>query len=572
MGKSRENYEQLSFLSGFGEENAEGANAVDDTNSTETEKNRQAKNNIENNKFHSEKPIKIADNSVLADSIARINSTEMHVIQHVDNFVNNVINIKKPTNSAEICAENIDSTKAENNATNSNDLTKMDKIGVIANHSTELEINGINSAKSTKDEVINTIGYNSTKSDNKSLNKCDATKSENISVNADNSSDSTKMKSEQSLRKGAEKVANQSNGGAGKRDKDWDDFNQLFSFRNLYRAHLRSRNSKRFVPSVVDYEMHISSNIIRLRYDVLRGEYAINAYKKFYIYEPKKRLIQACAYVDRVVQHCLCDNYLTGLIDSKLIYDNCACRKNKGLDFAVRRVKKHLQSFYNQYGTDGYCLRVDISKYFQSIDKEIVLKKLNRHVTNRYIMGLISRIVLGYDSEGLPIGNQISQTLAIFYLNDVDRFIKEVCRVKYYTRYMDDFFILHHDKAFLEDLTRLIREECEKDKLTLNAKTMIIPIKQGIDFIGKNFMLEDNGAVTVRLRQVNKRRIYRRIKYVAQSTPMSEQEIVHKRSVMASYTGLTKRIDGGRKLVFNARTRGERLARRRADGAEVESE
>lgn len=353
------------------------------------------------------------------------------------------------------------------------------------------------------------------------------------------------------------------NGGTGKRDKDWDFFNQLFSFRNLYRAHLRSRNSKREVPSVVDYEMHISSNITRLRYNILHGVYAINSYKTFYIYEPKKRLIQACAYVDRIVQHCLCDNYLTELIDSKLIYDNCACRKNKGIDFAVRRVKKHLQGFYKQYGTDGYCLRVDISKYFQSIDKEIVLKKLNRHVTNRYIMGLISRIVLGYDSEGLPIGNQISQTLAIYYLNDVDRFIKEVCRVKYYTRYMDDFFILHHDKAFLEDLTRLIREECEKDKLKLNAKTMIIPIRQGIDFIGKNFMLEDNGAVTVRLRQVNKRRIYRRIKYVAQTTPISEQEIVHKRSVMASYTGLTKRIDGGRKLVFNARLRGESLARRR---------
>lgn len=569
MGKNRENYEQLSFLSGFGEGNAEGAITVADSNSTKTEKNRQAKNKIENNKVHSEKPIKTAYNSVLADSIARINSTETHVIQHAHS---KEIDTNNSAKTEEIHAENIDSTKTEKNATNSNDLTKMDKIGVIANHSTELEINGINSIKSTKDEFVSTISYNSTKSDNKSLNICDATKSENISVNADDSNDSTKKKSEQSLRKGAEKVANQANGGAGKRDKDWDDFNQLFSFRNLYRAHLRSRNSKRFVPSVVDYEMHISSNIIRLRYDVLRGEYAINAYKKFYIYEPKKRLIQACAYVDRVVQHCLCDNYLTGLIDSKLIYDNCACRKNKGLDFAVRRVKKHLQSFYNQYGTDGYCLRVDISKYFQSIDKEIVLKKLNRHVTNRYIMGLISRIVLGYDSEGLPIGNQISQTLAIYYLNDVDRFIKEVCRVKYYTRYMDDFFILHHDKAFLEDLTRLIREECEKDKLTLNAKTMIIPIKQGIDFIGKNFMLEDNGAVTVRLRQVNKRRIYRRIKYVAQSTPMSEQEIVHKRSVMASYTGLTKRIDGGRKLVFNARTRGERLARRRADGAEVESE
>lgn len=545
MGKSRENYEQLSFFGAFGEGIAEGANGSAIDNSTKTETIRQVEN--------VEKIVNL-ENAKKSD----LDSQKKFITKSIDNRED-----EKSTKKAETDA-------IERNKSTKNDLKvicieeknyksteKAEKITKTDNLHENLTINDVgikNSGNSTQSDLIigvtEKICENSTKSSLAGMASGDKSTGSEV-IRRDKSKDNT----------GSNRII--ASGGTGKRDKDWDFFNQLFSFRNLYRAHLRSRNSKRAVPSVVDYEMNISSNITRLRYDILRGEYAINAYKKFYIYEPKKRLIQACAYVDRIVQHCLCDNYLTAMIDSKLIYDNCACRKNKGLDFAVRRVKRHLQAFYNQYGTDGYCLRVDISKYFQSIDKEIVLKKLGRHVTNRYIMGLISRIVLGYDSEGLPIGNQISQTLAIYYLNDVDRFIKEVCRVKYYTRYMDDFFILHHDKAFLEDLIRLIREECEKDKLTLNAKTMIIPIKQGIDFIGKNFMLEDNGAVTVRLRQVNKRRIYRRIKYVAQSVPMSEQETVHKRSVMASYTGLTKRIDGGRKLVFNARMRGERLARRR---------
>lgn len=525
MGKSRENYEQLSFFGVFGDGIAEWAQGDADAISTKTETNRQAEN------------------------VEKVVNTENTDKFELDNQVN--INTKSIDKGVDIRDKS--TKKAETDATERNKSTekaeKISKTDKLHNDSTINAVGVKNSGNSTKRAVA------------------DGDISVDLTVVTDMVSDDKTTKSEVVR---SEKSKNDTgndrviaSGGAGKRDKDWDFFNQLFSFRNLYRAHLRSRNSKREVPSVVDYEMHISSNITRLRYNILHGVYAINSYKTFYIYEPKKRLIQACAYVDRIVQHCLCDNYLTELIDSKLIYDNCACRKNKGLDFAVRRVKKHLQGFYKQYGTDGYCLRVDISKYFQSIDKEIVLKKLNRHVTNRYIMGLISRIVLGYGSEGLPIGNQISQTLAIYYLNDVDRFIKEVCRVKFYTRYMDDFFILHHDKAFLEDLTRLIREECEKDKLTLNAKTMIIPIKQGIDFIGKNFMLEDNGAVTVRLRQVNKRRIYRRIKYVAQTVPVNEQETVHKRSVMASYTGLTKRIDGGRKLVFNARMRGEKLARKR---------
>lgn len=556
MGKSRENYEQLSFFGVFGDGIAEWAQGDADEISTKTETTRQAEN-VE----------KIVDTE---------NALKLNLDKHVK------INSKSIDNGVDIRDKS--TKKAETDTTERNKSTENDikAICIEENHnkSTEKAEKISKTDKLHNDSTINAVGVkNSGNSTKRAV--ADGDISVDLTVVADMVSGDKTTKSEvvrsEKSKDNAENDRVIAIGGAGKRDKDWDFFNQLFSFRNLYRAHLRSRNSKREVPSVVDYEMHISSNITRLRYNILHGVYAINSYKTFYIYEPKKRLIQACAYVDRIVQHCLCDNYLTELIDSKLIYDNCACRKNKGLDFAVRRVKKHLQGFYKQYGTDGYCLRVDISKYFQSIDKEIVLKKLNRHVTNRYIMGLISRIVLGYGSEGLPIGNQISQTLAIYYLNDVDRFIKEVCRVKFYTRYMDDFFILHHDKAFLEDLTRLIREECEKDKLTLNAKTMIIPIKQGIDFIGKNFMLEDNGAVTVRLRQVNKRRIYRRIKYVAQTVPVNEQETVHKRSVMASYTGLTKRIDGGRKLVFNARMRGEKLARRRkadelADGEKVRVE
>lgn len=556
MGKSRENYEQLSFFGVFGDGIAEWAQGDADAISTKTETNRQS------------------------ESVEKVVDTENADKFELDNQVN--INTKSIDKGVDIRDKS--TKKAETDATERNKSTGNDinAVCIEESHAKSTEkaekISKID--KLYDDSTINAVGVkNSGNSTKKAV--ADSDICVDLTVVADMVCGDKTTKSEVVRREKSQDNAGNdrviASGGAGKRDKDWDFFNQLFSFRNLYRAHLRSRNSKREVPSVVDYEMHISSNITRLRYNILHGVYAINSYKTFYIYEPKKRLIQACAYVDRIVQHCLCDNYLTELIDSKLIYDNCACRKNKGIDFAVRRVKKHLQGFYKQYGTDGYCLRVDISKYFQSIDKEIVLKKLNRHVTNRYIMGLISRIVLGYDSEGLPIGNQISQTLAIYYLNDVDRFIKEVCRVKFYTRYMDDFFILHHDKAFLEDLTRLIREECEKDKLTLNAKTMIIPIKQGIDFIGKNFMLEDNGAVTVRLRQVNKRRIYRRIKYVAQTVPVNEQETVHKRSVMASYTGLTKRIDGGRKLVFNARMRGEKLARRRkadelADGEKVRVE
>lgn len=335
-------------------------------------------------------------------------------------------------------------------------------------------------------------------------------------------------------------------------DRDWDEFCALFSFDNLYKAHLRARNGKRSHYSVAVYEQHVSANICDLRAKILDQSYTIKTYKTFYIYEPKKRLIQACSYIDRIVQHCLCDNYLTALLDSKLIYDNCACRKGKGTDFTVKRVVRHMNEFYKKYGTDGYVLRIDIKKYFQSINHDIVLTKVARYVHNKYIYALIERIINGYTGTGLPIGNQISQILAVTYLDDVDRMIKEKLKIRHYVRYMDDFVIFAHTKEELEYTLDEVRNACAKDKLELNAKTEIQPISEPIDFIGKSFSYNSNGGVIVRLRQRNKIRVYRKIKYVTMTYNRSYITKDLLNSTLRSYIGLLKRVDGGSGVVSKA--------------------
>ena len=142
-------------------------------------------------------------------------------------------------------------------------------------------------------------------------------------------------------------------------------FNELFSFENLYNAHLKARRSKRNKKDVIEFELNLSGNLWDL-YDTLKnGSYRVGGYHKFTIYEPKEREIQALQYRDRIVQHCLCDNYLYPLLTSRFIYDNGACQKGKGTDFALDRLSVFLRQYYKEHkSNEGYMLKADIHHYF----------------------------------------------------------------------------------------------------------------------------------------------------------------------------------------------------------------
>lgn len=142
-------------------------------------------------------------------------------------------------------------------------------------------------------------------------------------------------------------------------------YDDVFTFNNLYKAHLKSRLSKRNKKEVIDFELNTGSNIQKLYYELKQRKYKINNYTTFYIYEPKKRRVDALHYRDRIVQHCLCDNYLTPFLDKRLIYDNAATRINKGTDFARNRLRKFYYDFYNKNKSNkGYVLKCDIHHFF----------------------------------------------------------------------------------------------------------------------------------------------------------------------------------------------------------------
>ncbi|MCL2051844.1 MAG: RNA-directed DNA polymerase [Lachnospiraceae bacterium] len=296
-------------------------------------------------------------------------------------------------------------------------------------------------------------------------------------------------------------------------------YEEMLSFQNLYNAHLAARRGKRDKTEVIKFEMNLAENLCHLQRQLAERTYYPHGYKHFMIYEPKARSIYAPDYSDRVVQHCLCDNILMPTLEKRLIYDNAACRIGKGTHFSMDRLSFFIREFYKKHGTEGYFLKCDVRKYFDNISHPVLKQKLGK-VFDGEIFTLLCRIIDSYETAeniGLPLGNQASQWFALYYLDSVDRLIKERLQIKHYVRYMDDLILIHSERNHLSDCLSEIQRTCNTDlKIELNEKTQIFPVKNGVDYLGWHFSLSETGKVIRKLRTSNKRRLKRRMRKKAQ--------------------------------------------------------
>lgn len=316
---------------------------------------------------------------------------------------------------------------------------------------------------------------------------------------------------------------------------------EIFTFNNLYESYKMCRRSKQHRGEVIRFEINLSTNIYSLMKNIEAKKYKLGMYKKFYIYEPKERLIEALPFKDRIVIRCFCDSVLKPKIEKRLIYDNAACRKNKGTSFAIKRLDGFLRHEYlKKKNNDIYFLKCDIKKYFSNIDHNILLNILKRIDFSDDEMWFIKKLVLEQpDSnlKGLPLGNQSSQWFALLYLNEIDHFIKENLKIKGYVRYMDDMILIHRDKNYLNECLTIIRNLCKtKLNLELNNKTQIGMVKNGIDFLGYRHILNSNGGIVKKLRASSKIRMKRHLRTLdkLRSKDIVDDEYVYVRK-MAFY-------------------------------------
>ena len=322
-------------------------------------------------------------------------------------------------------------------------------------------------------------------------------------------------------------------------DINMTDFEKIWDFQNLYKAHKAARLGKRDTKEVIDFELNLSENISYLSDAIKNKTYKMSGYYSFYVHDPKKRKIHALHYVDRVVQHCLCDEVLSYVLEKRLIFDNAACRKNKGTHFALKRVKTFLHEYYKQCGSNGYFLKCDIKKFFDSIDHVVLKSKLEKVINDKDVLWLLCMIIDSFETtkgKGLPMGNQTSQWFAVFYLDSFDRIIKEQFQIKFYSRYMDDCILIHSDKEVLSKCLKNLKKHLNDNLfLDFNSKTQIFPIKNGVDYLGWHIYLAVNGKIILKVRRQSKKKYKKKLKQIRYLYSLDLMEIKEIKQILASY-------------------------------------
>lgn len=259
-------------------------------------------------------------------------------------------------------------------------------------------------------------------------------------------------------------------------------FEKITSFENLDVAAIKAQKNKKSV-HIERFNCFKDTMLLQLQCDLQNGLYKTSTYDVFKVYEPKERDIYRLPYYpDRIVHHAIM-NVLEDLFVKSFIKNTYACVKKRGIHKCLYDIKKDLKDIE---GTK-YCLKIDIKKFYPSIDNEILKKLLRKKIKCKKTLLLLDEII---DSEkGVPIGNYLSQYFANFYLTYFDHYCKEVLKVKYYYRYADDIVLLSNNKNTLREyffkITTYLSEELN---LTVKNNWQIFPVNErGIDFVGYVF-------------------------------------------------------------------------------------
>lgn len=276
----------------------------------------------------------------------------------------------------------------------------------------------------------------------------------------------------------------------------------------MLKAYERAAENKHKCKEVIIYELDLASNIIKVLKQLYDGTYNVGEYRKFKIYEPKERIIQSLPFSDRIVQQWYVEEFIKKIFVPKFIQDTYACIENRGVHKGVKKLNKYMHE-YQKVNSEFYILKCDVSKFFYSINKEKLYQIISRYIKDKNLLKLTKKLIYHDNNEsGIPIGNYTSQYFANIYLNELDHFVKEKLRIKYYIRYMDDFVLLLENKErcriVLNEIKNFLNSEL---KLKLNKKTNYFKNNQGVNFCGYKIF-----PTHIKLKKENKKKIRKKIK------------------------------------------------------------
>lgn len=203
------------------------------------------------------------------------------------------------------------------------------------------------------------------------------------------------------------------------------DFEKIYNVENLNVAYKKSKHKD------LKFRSNTSEELEKLKQELKTKTYEISPYHQFTVYEPKERLIKACSFKDKVVQHSICDNVLLPNLKTEFIQTNYAVQIGKGTHYGLDCLKAQMYLAYHKYGHDCWIIKADISKYFYRIDHDILKDIVRYHIYDDNVYWLCEKFIDSTENKGLPLGNQISQVFALLYLSGLDNFITGELGVKY---------------------------------------------------------------------------------------------------------------------------------------------
>ncbi len=284
-------------------------------------------------------------------------------------------------------------------------------------------------------------------------------------------------------------------------------FEYITSEENILRAWRKFKKSKMKKTEVRYFDFFLEKFVIQISDQLKSDTWIPLPYREFFVHDPKKRHIHSAEVIDRVVQQAVFQ-CIEPLFDRYFIYDSYSSRC--GTHKAVNRVESFLRKVTTNYTKQGYVLKCDIIKFFDSIDHMLLKQFIKKEILDKQVVSLIFKIIDSFETQkgkGLPLGNVTSQLFCNIYMHRFDHFVKHTLRAKYYARYCDDFVIVHPEKQVLENFIYQIEKFLSSElALVLHPrKREIRKISQGIDFLG--YVLLPHYRV---LRTNTKRRIIRK--------------------------------------------------------------
>lgn len=290
-------------------------------------------------------------------------------------------------------------------------------------------------------------------------------------------------------------------------------------YNDLFNSMLKRRLGVMWKPQVKAWVYNGVQNVRLLTRSIIDGTYRSRQPIPLEIYYPKRRTVMAIHFRDRVWQGYLNDKYIYPIMTRSFVWGNMASQTGKGTDAARDLLKKYLWKYYTHHGAEGYVLQIDIHSYYTTIPKDKALALFKKKLPPNLYRHVEEILGVQY-SESFFAGSQLVQILGIAYLDELDHYIKEVLRIRYYIRYQDDFILIHHSREVLQNALGAIENRLRELSLTLNhKKTHIHTLDAPVPFLGFLYNLGKRGNIYMRVNPKRLKEIRRRLRRYPPSFP-----------------------------------------------------